>query len=148
MSVKNSFRIEYQLLSLKDTYAEWVSSDYYLGIPPEYWVDGNVDFYSNGNKFFSEQSFSIFKFILDASHWFKTGFPDSEFIWNEEEFDGGSGNISISSTGSQVLFKVDFGEKEIRTLIPINSFSKGFTKFINEFKESAESFYGVSFNMI
>ena len=146
MSAKNLFRIEYQLLSLKDTYGEWVSSDYHLGIPPEYWVDGNIDFYFDENKFFSEQSFSIFKFVLDASHWFMTGFPNSEFIWNEDEFDGWSGKISISSTDSQVLFQVDFEQE--KTLIPIDSFETGFAKFINEFEESVESFYGMGFNMI
>ena len=68
-----------------------MSLDYPLNIPPEYFVDAEIDFHLNGNKFFSDESFSIFKFVLDASDWFRYRFPDSEFIWNKDYFNGWEG---------------------------------------------------------
>lgn len=146
MSARDLFQIEYRLLSLQEVYGQNVSPDYYSDIPPEYWVGANVNFYLNDNCFFAEEGFSIFKFVLDASYWFKHGFPNSEFVWNEDYFDGWEGVIAIAPMDSQVLFRIDCEEK-IEVSIAIDSFEKGFAKFVNEFQATAESFWEMSFNL-
>lgn len=149
MGARDLFRIEYRLLSIQEIYGKHLSPDYHPNIPPEYFVDAKIDFYLNGNKFFSDDGFSILKFVLDASDWFKHRFPNSEFIWNENRFDGWDAIIAIAPTDSQVLFRVTSeNEENIEVLIAIDSFQAGFAEFLNGFKERAESFYGMSFDSI
>ena len=140
-----SFRIEYRLLSIQEVYTQQVSPDYYPNLPPEYFVDAEIDFYLDGNKFFSDDSFSILKFVLDASDWFKHR-PNSEFIWNEDGFDGWQAIIAIAPQDSRVLFKVIAEDEDIEVLMAIDSFEAGFAEFLNGFKETAESFYKVNFD--
>ncbi|MEM7557263.1 MAG: hypothetical protein AAF378_24885 [Cyanobacteria bacterium P01_A01_bin.84] len=152
MSLKNRFEIKYRLLTLQETCSQDVSLDYYLGMPPEYFVDAEIDFYLNGKKFFSDNSFCKYKFVLDTSFWFKELFPNYPFIWNEERFDGWLGTITIQPQASKTLFKVNFDyeedkKDEVEVYIPTKIFSYGFAKFINSFKEEAESFWGMSFNL-
>ena len=112
MSLKNRFEIKYRLLTLQEIYSQDVSLDYYLGMPPEYFVDAEIDFYLDEKKFFSDNSFCIYKFVLDTFSWFKEQFPNCKFIWNEERFDGWLGTITIQLQASQTLFKVNFDDEE------------------------------------
>lgn len=149
MSSSDLFRIEYELLSIRDVYGKQVASDYHPSIPLEYFVDANISFYLNGNKFFSDESFSIFKFVLDASDWFEHGFPNSEFVWNKDYFDSWLAIIAIIPTDNRVLFRViSEDEEDIEVSMAIDSFQTGFTRFLNGFKERAESFCGMSFDSI
>ena len=149
MSAIDLFRIEYRLLSIQEVYGQQVPLDYHPNIPPEYFVDAEIDFYLNENKFFSDNGFSISKFVLDASNWFKHRFPNSEFIWNKDYFDGWKGIIAIAPQDSQVLFKVTSEDEEgIEVSIAIDSFQAGFAKFLNWFKKTAESFHKMSFDSI
>ena len=152
MSLKNLFEIKYRLLTIQETYGRNVSPNYYLGMPPEYFIDAEIDFYLDGKKFFSDNSFCIYKFVLDTSYWFRELFPSSEFIWNEDRFDGWLGTIAIKPHGDLTHFKVCFNNEEdkkdtIEVYIPTKTFGSGFTKFIDGFKAEAESFWGMSFNL-
>ena len=39
VSLNNLFEIKYRLLTIQETYGKNVSPNYYLGMPPEYFVD-------------------------------------------------------------------------------------------------------------
>ena len=152
MGLKNLFEIKYRLLTLQEIYSQDVSQENYLGIPPEYFINAEIVFYLDGNEFFSDDSFCIYKFVLDASYWFRELFPNYEFIWNEDRFDGWLGTITILPQQNQTLFKVNFDNREdqqddVEIYIPTESFCYGFTKFIDGFKEEAELFWGMKFNL-
>ena len=97
MSTRDLFSIEYKLLSIQDIYGKQVAPNYRPDLPPEYFIDANISFYLNDSRFFADESFSIFKFVVDASDWFKHSFPNAEFIWNEDCFDGWSRIIAIEA---------------------------------------------------
>lgn len=153
MSCQNSFHVEYKLLNIQEIYGKHVSLNYRPNIPPQYFVDADIDFYFDGNKFFSQKSFSIFKFASDARSWFNKFFPETEFVWNEDGFDGWDGKIIIAPRYRQVLFKVIFEDetdlrREIDVYIPADDFSTGFAEFLAGFKQRAESFWRISFDLV
>ncbi|MEM7592697.1 MAG: hypothetical protein AAF383_14450 [Cyanobacteria bacterium P01_A01_bin.83] len=151
--MKDRFKIEYRLLSLQETYGQDVLSDYHLGMPPEYFVDAEIDFYYDEKKFFSDDSFCIYKFVKDASFWFNELFPNCPFIWNEKRFDGCLGSITIQPQSTKTLFKISFDDaedkkEEVEVHIPTKIFSCGFSEFVNGFKKEVESFWGMSFDLL
>ena len=76
-------------------------------------------------------------------------FPNSEFVWNEDCFDSWIGKITIAPKGNQTLLQVNFEDaEEIKLFIPTDSFKFGFAEFLDRFKETAESFWEMSFHLI
>ena len=153
MSWQNSFYIEYKLLNIQEIYGKHVSLNYRPNIPPQYFVDADIDFYFDGNNFFSQKSFSIFKFALDARSWFDKSFPKTEFVWNEDGFDGPNGKIIIAPRYQRILFKViledeKYLSREIDVYIPADDFRTGFAEFLTGFKQRVESFWRMSFDLI
>ena len=70
MNENNRFRIEYKLLTLQEIYGQKVADNYLnylIGIPPQYWVDADLNFYWDGDKIFSEPNFPIYKFVIRCS---------------------------------------------------------------------------------
>ena len=153
MSCQNSFHVEYKLLNIQEIYGKHVSLNYRPNIPPQYFVDADINFCFRGNKFFSEKSFSIFKFALDTRSWFDKSFPKTKFVWNEDVFDGSNGKIIIAPKYQRVLFKVIFEDerylrREIDVYIPADEFRAGFAEFLAGFKQRVESFWRISFDLV